>query len=192
MLSRELKIFSGTANIPLAERICTMLEQPLGAAWMGQFKNGETRIRIEEHVRGRDVFVIQPTRPPDHAIIELLLMIDALKRASAGRITAVIPYFGYAKQEKKTIGREPISAKLSRTSSPPPAPTGSWRSTSTPPQSRAFSIFPSTTSPRCRFSPTTCSRSNYGSVVVVSPDTGGVARANDFRDRAGARSRHYL
>src|SRR5919199_6056781 len=109
----ELKIFSGNANRPLAEGICNRLGVPLGEALVGKFKNGETRVKIEEHVRGADVFVIQPTSSPcDHHIMELLVMIDALRRASADRITAVIPYYAYAKQEKKTSGREPISAKL--------------------------------------------------------------------------------
>src|SRR5450759_4023118 len=109
----DLKIFTGNANRPLAEGTCRYLGVPLGEALVGRFKNGETRVKIEEHVRGADVFVIQPTSSPsDHHIMELLIMIDALKRASADRITAVVPYFAYAKQEKKTSGREPISAKL--------------------------------------------------------------------------------
>src|SRR5437764_8546048 len=109
----ELKIFSGSANRQLALGICQYLGVPLGAAMVTTFKNGETRIKIDEHVRGADVFVIQPTSAPaDHHIMELLFMIDALKRASAARVTAVIPYYAYAKQEKKTSGREPISAKL--------------------------------------------------------------------------------
>ena len=109
----ELKIFSGSANRPLAEGICACLGVELGKALVGTFKNGETRIRIEEHVRGADVFVIQPTAAPsDHHIMELLIMIDAFKRASAHRITAVLPYYGYARQDRKVQGRMPISAKL--------------------------------------------------------------------------------
>src|SRR5436305_7439841 len=109
----ELKIFTGSANRALAEGICRYLGVPIGQALVGTFKNGETRIKILEHVRGADVFVIQPTSyPSDHHIMELLIMIDALKRASADRVTAVIPYYAYAKQEKKPGGREPITAKL--------------------------------------------------------------------------------
>src|SRR5689334_21603003 len=109
----DLKIFSGSANRPLAEGICQELGVQLGNALVGRFKNGETRIKVDEHVRGADVFVIQSTsNPSDHHSMELLIMIDALRRASAARITAVIPYYGYAKQEKKMSGREPISAKL--------------------------------------------------------------------------------
>src|SRR5262245_26794357 len=89
------------------------LEAPLGRAIVGTWKNGETRVKLEENVRGSDVFVIQAmSQPVNNHLIELLLIIDALRRASAARITAVIPYFAYAKQEKKTSGREPISAKL--------------------------------------------------------------------------------
>ncbi|MGH2447164.1 MAG: ribose-phosphate diphosphokinase, partial [Chloroflexota bacterium] len=113
MTMSDLKIFSGNADTQLALNIARELGVPLGEATVGTFKNGETRVKIDEHVRGTDVFVIQPTSyPTDHHIMELLIMIDALMRASASRITAVIPYYGYAKQEKKTSGREPISAKL--------------------------------------------------------------------------------
>src|SRR3954468_9556950 len=89
------------------------LEAPLGRAIVGTWKNGETRVKLEENVRGSDVFVIQSMSDPvNHHLMELLLIIDSLRRASAARITAVIPYYAYAKQEKKTSGREPISAKL--------------------------------------------------------------------------------
>jgi ribose-phosphate pyrophosphokinase len=112
-MSRHLLIFSGNANRPLAEAICRHLNLPLGHAVVDSYRNGETRIRLEESVRGADVYVVQPTSTPvNHHLMELLLMLDALKRASAARITAVIPYYGYAKQEKKSAPREPISAKL--------------------------------------------------------------------------------
>src|SRR5579871_3437470 len=112
-MNNDLQVFSGTANPALAQEIASYLGVPLGAALVSTFKNQETRVRIEHNVRGSDVFVVQPTcHPVDHNIMELLLMIDALRRASARRITAVVPYYGYAKQEKKTTGREPISAKL--------------------------------------------------------------------------------
>ena len=109
----RLQIFSGNANRPLAQEIAGYLNINLGRAIVSQFKNGESRIKLEENVRGSDVFVIQPTcTPVNEHMMELLLLIDALRRASAARVTAVIPYYGYAKQEKKTTGREPISAKL--------------------------------------------------------------------------------
>ena len=112
-ISQHMKVFTGRANPFLAQEICWYLDLPLGRADVGRFPNGEIRIQIEESVRGGDVFVVQPTCPPvnDH-IMELLIMIDALNRASARRITAVIPFYGYAKQDRKTKGREPISAKL--------------------------------------------------------------------------------
>jgi ribose-phosphate pyrophosphokinase len=108
-----LKVFSGSANRALAEEVATTLDVTLGDATLSTFSDGEIMIRINENVRGSDVFVIQPTCVPvnDH-IIELLLMVDALKRASAGRITAVIPYYGYARQDRKVQPRVPISAKM--------------------------------------------------------------------------------
>ncbi|MDH5185994.1 MAG: ribose-phosphate pyrophosphokinase [candidate division WOR-3 bacterium] len=108
----ELKVFSGRANLPLAEKIVKQLGIKLGEADIINFADGEIRIKLKENVRGIDVFVIQPTHPPADNILELLLMIDALKRASADRITAVIPYYGYARQDRKDQPRVPISAKL--------------------------------------------------------------------------------
>ena len=108
-----LKLFCGNSNLPLAQNIADCLGIDLGQALVGLFANAETRIRIEENVRGCDVFVLQSLCiPVDHHIMELLMMIDAVKRASARRITAVVPYYAYAKQEKKMAGREPISARL--------------------------------------------------------------------------------
>ncbi|HKZ52143.1 MAG TPA: ribose-phosphate pyrophosphokinase [Candidatus Acidoferrales bacterium] len=107
------KIFSGSANRALAEKICEYLSVPLGDASLGRFSDGEIYFQINENVRGADVFVVQPTcHPVDHHLMELLLMIDAFKRASAVRITPVIPYYGYARQDRKDKPRVPISAKL--------------------------------------------------------------------------------
>ena len=110
---KDIKIFSGNANKPLAEAICRRLGTSLGNAEVGAFSDGESYTSIYETVRGSDVFVVQSTCYPvnDH-LMELLIMIDALKRASAGRITAVMPYFGYARQDRKAKPRDPISAKL--------------------------------------------------------------------------------
>lgn len=110
---RELKIFSGRANRPLAKAIANSLHIPLANITLGNHPDGETFCKIEEDVRGRDVFLIQPTCPPvnDH-LMELLIMMDSCKRASAARITAVIPYYGYARQDRKDEGRTPITAKL--------------------------------------------------------------------------------
>ena len=110
---RELKIFSGRANRELANNICGFLNIPLGEISLGKFPDGENYCKIEEDVRGRDVFLVQPTCPPvNDNLMELLIMIDSCKRASADRVTAVIPYFGYARQDRKDEGRVPITAKL--------------------------------------------------------------------------------
>jgi ribose-phosphate pyrophosphokinase len=109
----RLKIFTGSANPALAEEMCGCLGIPLGKASLRQFSDGEIYLQIEENVRGTDVFVVQPTCPPvDRHLMQLLLMIDALKRSSAERITAVLPYYGYARQDRKDKPRVPISAKL--------------------------------------------------------------------------------
>src|SRR5260370_21942834 len=109
----RFKIFSGTANLPLAQSICKHLEVPLGEARLGRFSDGEIYFQILENVRGADVFVVQPcSYPVDNHLLELLLMIDAFKRASAWRITAVLPYYCYARQDRKDKPRVPISAKL--------------------------------------------------------------------------------
>ena len=110
---KDIKIFSGNSNRALAQAICKHLGTDLGAAETGRFSDGETFCSIYETVRGSDVFVVQPTcSPVNDNLMELLIMIDALKRASAGRITAVVPYFGYARQDRKAKPRDPISAKL--------------------------------------------------------------------------------
>ncbi len=109
----KFKIFSGTANEPLADEVCHFLGMQRGQAQVIRFRDGECYVQIQENVRGADVFVMQPTcRPVDEHLMELLLMVDALKRASARRITAVIPYFGYARQDRKDKPRSPISSKL--------------------------------------------------------------------------------
>ncbi|MEO8744049.1 MAG: ribose-phosphate pyrophosphokinase [Candidatus Dormiibacterota bacterium] len=108
-----LKLIAGTANLELAERISTQLDVPLTDARLRRFPDGEINVKIEDSMRGHDVFVIQPTSPPvNEHLMELFIILDALRRASAGRVTAVIPYYGYARKERKTQPREPISAKL--------------------------------------------------------------------------------
>ena len=109
----KLRIFTGNANPELAEKICSFLEIPLGKAKVGNFSDGEIQVEIDESVRGMDTFVVQPTCPPvNHNLMELLIMLDALKRASAERITVVIPYYGYARQDRKVVPRTSISARL--------------------------------------------------------------------------------
>lgn len=183
----QFKIFSGNSNLALANEICQNLNVPLGRALVGRFKNGETRVRIEENVRGSDVFLIQSIcAPVNHHLMELLLMIDALRRASARRITAVMPYYGYAKQEKKTAGREPISAKLVSNLI---TTAGVHRVLTLDLHAAAIEGFFDIPVDHLRAAPILAERfkqMNPADMVVVSPDTGGVNRANDFRERLGA------
>src|SRR5437868_10551981 len=112
-MAYELKLFSGNANRPLAEEIAQHLRIRLGDVDVSRFSDGEVYVQVNENVRGADVFVIQPTCPPvNDTLMELLIMIDALKRASAHRITAVLPYYGYGRQDRKVQPRVPITAKL--------------------------------------------------------------------------------
>jgi ribose-phosphate pyrophosphokinase len=113
VLNDNLKIFSGSSNPGLANEVCKYLEIPLGGVEIERFPDGEKTIRVEDDVRGRDCFVVQSTcNPVDEHLVELLIFLDCLRRASASRITAVIPYFGYARQDRKDEGRVPITAKL--------------------------------------------------------------------------------
>src|SRR5471032_1426021 len=113
MSESRLKIFTGNSNRPLAEEICRSIDTPLGEATVNSFPDGESFVKINENVRGQDVFIIQSTCPPtNHHLVELLIMIDAARRASAQRITAVIPFYGYARQDRKDQPRVPITAKL--------------------------------------------------------------------------------
>src|SRR5881409_77477 len=111
--NNQLRVFSGRANVPLAEKVAQCLGDSLGKITLQNFPDGEIWCRIDEDVRGRDVFVVQPTCPPvNDNLMELLIILDSLKRASAARITAVLPYYGYARQDRKDVGRVPITAKM--------------------------------------------------------------------------------
>src|SRR5262245_11086717 len=111
-ISAALRLASGTANRPLAEEIATKLEIPLADVTVRRFADGEIFVRLNQNVRGRDVFIVQPTPPPADNLMELLLLIDAAKRASAARITAIVPYYGYARQDRKDQPRVAIGGKL--------------------------------------------------------------------------------
>ncbi len=183
----RLLVFSGNANEGLAREIATNLRIGLGRALVGQFKNGETRVKLHDNVRGCDVFVVQPTcAPVDHHLMELLLLIDALRRASAARVTAVIPYYGYAKQEKKTSGREPISAKLVanliRIAGADRVLTMDLHA----PAIEGFFDIPVDHLQAAQMLSDYVRGLNLPNPVVVSPDAGGVGRANRFRERIGA------
>jgi ribose-phosphate pyrophosphokinase len=111
--NNKLKVFSGRANLSLAEKIAAELDDTVGKTTLSNFPDGEISVRIEEDVRGRDIFLVQPTCPPvNDNLMELLILVDSFKRASAARITAVLPYYGYARQDRKDVGRVPITAKL--------------------------------------------------------------------------------
>ena len=110
---KEIAVFTGNSNPALANSICSELKRSVGSSSVSQFADGECSISVYEPVRGKDVFIVQSTcKPVNDNLMELLIMIDAMRRASAGRITAVIPYFGYARQDRKAKSRDPISAKL--------------------------------------------------------------------------------
>ena len=183
----RLQVFAGNSNQPLARQIVAHLNQNLGRALVGSFSNGETRVRLEENVRGSDVFVIQSlTNPVDHMLMELLIMIDALRRASAARITAVVPYYGYAKQEKKTAGREPISAKLIANLI---TTAGANRLLTMDLHAPAIEGFFDIPVDHLQAGPLLVDyfrEKELSNLVAVSPDAGGVGRANKFRERIGA------
>jgi ribose-phosphate pyrophosphokinase len=183
----RLQVFSGNGNRALALEIARELNVSLGKAIVGTFKNGEVRIRLEENVRGGDVFVIQSMCDPvDHHIMELCLMIDALRRSSAGRVTAVIPYYAYAKQEKKTSGREPISAKVVAKFV---EGAGADRVLVVDLHAPAIEGFFEVPVDHLRAGPLLADYFRHIQLkdkVVVSPDSGGVGRATDFRNRLNA------
>jgi ribose-phosphate pyrophosphokinase len=182
----RLQIFTGTSHPQLASDMMAELEAPLGRAVVGTWKNGETRVKLEENVRGSDVFAIQSmSHPVNNHLVELLLIVDALRRASAARITAVIPYFAYAKQEKKTSGREPISAKLVANLL---TTAGADRILTMDLHSPAIEGFFDIPVDHLRAAPILArhiNRQGLQDLVVVSPDAGGVARAEDLRGRTG-------
>ncbi len=108
----DIKLFAGSASVDLTQKIADTIKIPVGKSSVRRFSDGEMKIKIEENIRGRDVFVVQSTHPPADILLELMLFLDAAKRASADRVTAVIPYFGYCRQDRKDEPRVPISAKL--------------------------------------------------------------------------------
>jgi ribose-phosphate pyrophosphokinase len=181
-----LKLFSGNSNRPLAQEIAGHLDADLSHALVTTFRNGEVRIRIEDNVRGADVFVVQSLCPPiHHHIWELLLMLDALKRASARRITAVVPYYAYARQERKTAGREPISARVLADVISTAGADRLLTLDLHAPAIEGFFDIPVDHLRAVKLQVGYFRALGLGDAVVVSPDVGGVARANDFRQRMG-------
>ena len=185
-MARTLKIFSGSSNPELARLTAKHLGIPLGRSYVASFPNGETRVRIEENVRGLDVFLVQSVcAPVDKNLVQLLIMMDAVRRASADRITAVVPYFGYARQEKKTAGREPISAKLVANLL---AVAGADRILTMDLHAPAIEGFFDIPVDHLRAAGLLGEKVKelaLDNAVVGSPDAGGVARAEDFSRRLG-------
>lgn len=182
-----LKVFTGNSHPALAEDICRHLRVPLGKAAVGRFPDGEVRLQILENVRGADVFVVQPTcRPVNDNLVELLIMMDAFRRASAHRITAVMPFFGYARQDRKDRPRVPISAKLVAdlvTSA------GADRVLALDLHTGQIQGYFNIPVDHLYATPETVKyfrRLKLKNVVVVSPDPGGVERARAFAKRLDA------
>lgn len=184
---KKLKIFTGNANPALAKEICDYLGLPLGEAFVGRFNNGEVQIMIDVSVRGKDVFIIQPTSyPVNDNLMELMVIADALKRASARHITAVVPYYGYARQDRKTRGREPITAKLVANLMQTAGITRLVTIDLHAGQIQGFFDVPVDHLFGASILAKYINEKNMEDVIVVSPDLGGVTRARDLADRIGA------
>lgn len=184
---KEMKIFTGNANPALAQEICDHLAVPLAKATVKSFSDGEIMVEIKENVRGRDVFVVQSTcQPSNQNIMELLVMIDALKRASAARITAVIPYFGYARQDRKVAPRTPITSKLVADLI---TTAGAQRVLCVDLHAGQIQGFFNIPVDHLYAAPVVLDdiKSRFsGEMVVVSPDAGGTERARAFAKRLNA------
>ena len=185
--SKRLKIFAGNANPELAQEICQYLGVNIGSSQIMRFSDGEIRAKVDESVRGADAFIIQPTSTPvNEHLMELLIMADALRRASARRITAVIPYYGYARQDRKTRARDPITAKLVANIL---VASGCRRMITMDlhaGQIQGFFDIPVDHLPGGPILAEYFHQTLKDDVVVVSPDIGGVTRARDLAERIGA------
>jgi ribose-phosphate pyrophosphokinase len=180
-----MKIFAGNSNPDLAREICRYLKVPMGKAAVGAFSDGESKVEIQENVRGGDVFVIQSTSTPGNdRLMEMLVMLDAFKRASANRITAVMPYYGYARQDRKVVPRVPISAKLVADLI---TTAGASRILTMDLHSGQIQGFFNIPVDNLYATPVLLAyikeRLNRDEVTIVSPDAGGVERARDFATR---------
>ncbi|WP_094605374.1 Ribose-phosphate pyrophosphokinase [Sporomusa silvacetica DSM 10669] len=185
--TKRLRIFSGNANPVLAKEIAAYLGLTVGDAFVGKFNNGEIQVMIDESVRGTDVFIVQPTSyPVNDNMMEMLIMIDAVKRASAKNITAVIPYYAYARQDRKTRGREPISAKLMANLLTVAGATRVVTMDLHAGQIQGFFDIPVDNLPGVPTLAEYIMSLQLEDLVVVSPDLGGVSRARLFADRMHA------
>ena len=191
IIDEKFKIFSGSANPHLTDAICAFLGMTRGRAERGQFSDGEQRYQIQENVRGADVFVVQPcSHPVDFHLMELLLMIDAFKRASAWRITAVIPYYAYARQDRKDRPRVPISAKLIADLLETAGASRALTLDLHAPQIQGYFNVPVDHLFAAPVLVEYFKRKNLGPLTVVSPDAGGVERARIFREKNGCAAGH--
>ena len=185
--AREIKIFSGNANQALAQEICQKMNIPLGNALVGCFSDGEINVQIVDNVRGMDVFVVQPTASPvNRHLMELLIMIDALKRASATRITAVLPYYGYSRQDRKVQPRVPITSKLVADLI---TAAGANRVLTVDLHAGQIQGFFNIPVDNLFAAPVLLEflrSKKFNNLTVVSPDAGGVERARAFAKRLGA------
>ncbi len=185
-MANRIKIFTGNANQELAESICKHLDEPLGNAVVREFSDGEILVEIAENIRGADTFVIQPTCTPGNKnLMELLILIDALKRASALRVTAVVPYFGYARQDRKVTPRAPISAKLVADLITVAGATRVLSMDLHAGQIQGFFDIPVDNLFAAPVLLSYLKSLDLDDVVVVSPDAGGVERARAFAKRLG-------
>ena len=181
MRNREMKIFTGNANRTLAEEICEYLKMPLGEATVSTFSDGEIMVQIHENVRGKDIFVIQSfSHPVNDHIMELLIMMDAFKRASAYRITAVIPYYAYARQDRKVQPRVPITAKLVADLITVAGASRALTMDLHVGQIQGFFNIPVDNLFATPVILEYVRKKNFKDLVIVSPDAGGVERARVF------------
>ena len=186
-MNSRIKLFTGNANPELAKRICNHLDEPLGNAVVREFSDEEIMVEISENIRGADTFVIQSTcRPGNTNLMELLILIDALKRASAWRITAIIPYFGYARQDRKVAPRAPITAKLVADLITVAGASRVLTMDLHAGQIQGFFDIPVDHLYSAPVLLSYLTKLRLGEVVVVSPDAGGVERARAFAKRLGA------
>jgi ribose-phosphate pyrophosphokinase len=184
---KRLRIFSGNANPGLAKEIADHLGLTMGNAFVGHFNNGETQVIIDESVRGKDVFIVQPTcNPVNDSMMELLIMVDAARRASARTVTAVIPYYAYARQDRKTRGREPISAKLIANLLTTAGVNRVVTVDLHAGQIQGFFDIPVDHLPGVPLLAEYVRSKNLDDLIVVSPDLGGVTRARQLADRLHA------
>ncbi|MBG85395.1 MAG: ribose-phosphate pyrophosphokinase [Verrucomicrobiales bacterium] len=182
-----MKVFSGTSNEPLAQKICDSINIPLGDCTVEAFPDGETSVRINENVRGEDIFIIQSTCPPtNHHYMQMFIMMDAFRRASASRITAVIPFYGYARQDRKDQPRVPITAKLVANLL---EASGATRVLTLDLHAQQIQGFFDIPVDHLYASPVTAAylnKKNIQDLVVVSPDVGGLKMANAYSKLLGA------